>query len=113
MSRTTARPAPGGMWGSTRARPFTFDRWKPQVTATTNYYMPNKGGSHDWKFGFDWQIDSSQYGFNSNLGAIRYMDNSNLGRPFNVNEIRFHNVKADGANQNDNRNTHTAFFVQD
>ncbi len=105
----------GAGWnvGPTAGPPFTFDRWKPQVTATTNYYMPNMGGSHDWKIGFDWQIDSSQYGFNSNSGSTRYMDNSNLGRPFNVNEIRFFNVKADGANQNDNRNTHTAFFIQD
>ncbi len=105
----------GAGWnvGAAAGPPFTFDRWKPQVTATTNYYVPNLGGSHDWKFGFDWQIDSSQYGFNSNSGGIRYFDNSNLGRPFDVNEIAFYNVKADGANQNDNRDTHTAFFVQD
>ncbi len=105
----------GAGWnvGATAGPPFTFDRWKPQVTATANYYMPNMGGSHDWKFGFDWQIDSSQYGFNSNSGAIRYFDNSNFKRPHNVNEIAFYNVKADGANQNDNRDTHTAFFMQD
>jgi hypothetical protein len=97
----------------TAGPPFTFDRWKPQVTATANYYIPAAAGSHDWKFGFDWMIDSSQYGFNSNSGPIRYIDNSNLGRPNNVNEIQFYNVKADGANANDNRDTHTAFFVQD
>jgi hypothetical protein len=105
----------GAGWnvGLAAGPPFTFDRWKPQVTATMNYYIPNKAGSHDWKFGFDWMIDSSQYGFNSNSGSVRYLDNSNLGRPFGVNEIRFYNVKADGANQNDNRDKHTAFFVQD
>jgi hypothetical protein len=97
----------------TAGPPFTFDRWKPQVTATANYYIPAAAGSHDWKFGFDWMIDSSQYGFNSNSGAIRYIDNSNLGRPHNVNEIQFYNVKTSGANANDNRDTHTAFFVQD
>jgi hypothetical protein len=105
----------GAGWnvGATAGPPFTFDRWKPQVTATTNYYIPSKAGSHDWKFGFDWQIDSSQYGFNSNSGAIRYFDNSNFQRPHNVNEIAFYNVKAEGANQNDNRDSHAAFFVQD
>jgi hypothetical protein len=105
----------GAGWnvGATSGPPFTWYRWKPQVTATTNYYVPNMGGSHDWKVGFDWQIDSSQYGFNSNSGAIRYFDNSNFGRPNNVNEIAFYNVKADGANQADNRVTHTAFFLQD
>jgi hypothetical protein len=105
----------GAGWnpGLNTTGPFTWYRWKPQVTATTNYYMPNMGGSHDWKIGFDWQIDSSQLGSNSNSGAIRYYDNSNLGRPHNVNEIRFFNVKADGALDSDVRDTHTAFFVQD
>jgi hypothetical protein len=103
----------GAGWNGQGGPPFTFDRWKPQVTAGMNYYVPNKAGSHDWKFGFDWQIDSSQYGSNSNSGAIQYWDNANLGRPHNVDEIRLFNVKAEGANQADNRDTHTAFFVQD
>ena len=103
----------GAGWNGTGGPPFTFDRWKPQVTATSNYYMSSAAGSHDWKFGFDWQIDSSQYGSNSNSGAIQYWDNSTLGRPFDVNEIRLFNVKAEGANQADNRDTHTAFFLQD
>jgi hypothetical protein len=103
----------GAGWNGIGGPPFTFDRWKPQVTASANYYVPSAKGSHDFKFGFDWQIDSSQYGSNSNSGAIQYWDNSNLGRPLNVDEIRLFNVKAEGANQADNRDTHTAFFVQD
>jgi hypothetical protein len=103
----------GAGWNGTGGPPFTFDRWKPQVTASANYYVPAAKGSHDFKFGFDWQIDSSQYGSNSNSGAIQYWDNSNLHRPLNVDEIRLFNVKAEGANQADNRDTHTAFFVQD
>jgi len=38
--------------------PFTFERWKPQITAAVNYYLPDAAGSHDLKFGYDWQIDS-------------------------------------------------------
>jgi hypothetical protein len=94
-----------GVW------PFTSRRWKPQVTATLNYYVPSTAGSHDFKFGFDWQIDSSQFGYNSNSGFIQYRDNSNLGRPNNVDEILFSNVPSTG--QVDNRDTHTDFFVQD
>jgi hypothetical protein len=103
----------GAGWNGQGGPPFTFDRWKPQVTATVNYYVPSAKGSHDFKFGFDWQIDSSQYGSNANSGAIQYWDNSALGRPNDVDEIRLFNVKAEGANQADNRDTHTAFFVQD
>jgi hypothetical protein len=103
----------GAGWNGQGGPPFTFDRWKPQATATANYYVPAAKGSHDFKFGFDWQIDSSQYGSNSNSGAIQYWDNSSLGRPLNADEIRLFNVKAEGANQADNRDTHTAFFVQD
>ena len=69
----------GAGWNNTNP-PFTFNRWKPQVSLMANYYMPNKvAGSHDWKFGFDWQIDSSQYGSNANSGPIRYFDNTTLG----------------------------------
>ncbi len=91
--------------------PFTSRRWKPQVTATVNYYVPAAAGSHDFKFGFDWQIDSSQFGYNSNSGFILYEDNSNLGRPRNVDEVTFANVPSTG--EVDNRDTHTDLFAQD
>jgi hypothetical protein len=60
-------------------QPFTFDRYKPQSTGSVNWYVPNKAGSHDFKFGWDWQIDSNQFGWNTNSGPIRYRDNSRLG----------------------------------
>jgi len=91
--------------------PFTSRRWKPQVTAVVNYYVPAAKGSHDFKFGFDWQIDSSRFGYNANSGFLEYRDNSNLGRPNNVDEIRFSNVPSEG--EVDNRDTHTDFFAQD
>jgi hypothetical protein len=93
--------------------PRTYVRWKPQVTATLNYYVPEKAGSHDFKFGFDWQVNSSQYGANANSGWFQYRDNSNLGRPLNVDEIRLYSMPETGQNIVDDRNKHTDFFVQD
>jgi outer membrane receptor protein involved in Fe transport len=109
-SATSLRSGAG--WNPTNP-PFTSVRWKPQVTATVNYYVPNQAGSHDWKLGFDWQIDSSQYGSNSNSGPIRYFDNSQLGRPANVDEIALFSVPENGQVGADNRNLTTAFFAQD
>jgi hypothetical protein len=103
----------GAGWNGQGGPPFTWFRWKPQVTATANYYVPAAKGSHDFKIGFDWQIDSSQYGSNSNSGSVQYWDNSALGRPNNVDEIKLFSVPATGANKADDRDTHTAFFLQD
>jgi hypothetical protein len=100
----------GAGFQSPTVPPFTFPRWKPQFTVTTNYYVPSKAGSHDFKFGFDYWIDSSQLNFNSNSGDIFYLDNSRLGRPRNVDEIQFMSTPL---NTVDNRDTHTDFFAQD
>src|SRR5712691_9696773 len=52
--------------------PFATHRKKPQVKAQLTYYVPGKGGSHDFKFGFEQLYDSYQYGHNGTSGAIRY-----------------------------------------
>ncbi len=92
-------------------RPFTFNRWKPHTTGQFNYYLPTESGSHDFKFGWDMQIDERQFGWNSNSGAVRYLDNSSLDppRPNNVDQIRFESFP----NFNHDRNTHIDFYVQD
>ena len=96
----------GAGWGV-----FTFNRWKPHTTGQFNYYLPTGSGSHDFKFGWDLQIDEAQFGWNSNSGAIRYRDNSGQSpaRPFNVSEVDFWSVP----NFNYDRNTHLDFYVQD
>jgi outer membrane receptor protein involved in Fe transport len=93
--------------------PGVYPRWKPQFTATLNYYIPAKAGSHDVKVGFDWLLDSSQWGTAGKSGSIWYRDNSNLGRPHNVNEIRLVNEPAGVEQMADDRNRHTDFFAQD
>lgn len=96
----------GAGWGV-----FTFNRWKPHTTGQFNYYLPAGSGSHDFKFGWDLQIDERQFGWNSNSGAIRYRDRSDQdpARPHNVSEVDFWSVP----NFNQDRNTHMDFYVQD
>jgi Carboxypeptidase regulatory-like domain len=100
----------GAGYQSPTVPPFTFPRWKPQFTVTTNYYLPAKSGSHDFKVGFEYWIDSSRLNYNSNSGDIFYLDNSALGHPHNVDEINFMSTPLSTV---DNRDTHTDFFAQD
>lgn len=96
----------GAGWGV-----FAFNRWKPHSTGQFNYYLPTSSGSHDFKFGWDWQIDEKQFGWNSNSGAIQYRDSSGQdpARPHNVSEVLFWSVP----NINQDRNTHWDFYAQD
>ena len=116
------RPARIDVSGDQRGagwQPFTFNRYKPHSTGQFSYYIPSAAGSHDFKFGWDWQVDSRQFGWNTNSGALRYYDNSNLGpAPATsedpgqlgaADEIRFYNVPT----APDDRNRHTDFYVQD
>ena len=66
MFRSTGAQAGAG-WIS-----FTTNRKKPQVKAQLTYYLPEKGGSHDFKFGFESLNDSYRYGHNGKSGPIRY-----------------------------------------
>jgi outer membrane receptor protein involved in Fe transport len=109
---TTTGQRRGAGW-----QPFTSARWKPQSTGQFNYYMPSAKGSHDFKFGYEYVIDSYRFGANTNSGAIWYRDASNLGpcgpcaagQLGRVNEIRFYNVPTTP----DDRNKHTDLYVQD
>jgi carboxypeptidase family protein/TonB-dependent receptor-like protein len=51
---------------------FSTFRKKPQIKAQLTYYLPEKGGSHDFKFGFESLNDSYRYGHNGKSGPIRY-----------------------------------------
>ncbi len=90
-------------------QPFTRNRWKPQSTGQFNYYVPIGNTSHDFKFGWDWQIDSELSGWNTNSGGIRYLDDPGQGRPLDVHHVFLAGVP----NLVDNRNTHMDFFAQD
>jgi hypothetical protein len=50
---------------------FSTFRSKPQVKAQMTYYLPGKGGSHDFKFGFEDIHDSYHFGINGQSGPYR------------------------------------------
>ena len=56
-------PWRGAGWNS-----FTTGRKKPQVKAQLTYFLPEKGGSHDFKFGFENIYDSYRFGINGTNG---------------------------------------------
>jgi hypothetical protein len=56
----------GAGWNS-----FTTGRRKPQVKAQMTYFLP-KGGSHDFKVGFETIYDWYRFGINGSNGPIRY-----------------------------------------
>ena len=98
-------------------QPFNSQRWKPQSTGQFNYYVPAAAGSHDFKFGYEYVIDSYRFGANTNSGAIWYRDSSAIGpcspcaagQLAHVNEVRFYNTPTSP----DDRNVHTDIYAQD
>jgi outer membrane receptor protein involved in Fe transport len=50
---------------------FSTFRSKPQVRAQATYYLPDKAGSHDLKFGFEDIYDSYHFGINGQSGPYR------------------------------------------
>ena len=114
LDTATGRLSGAGWFpGVNGAPPFTFVRWKPQATATLNHYVPDFGGSHDLKVGYEFQIDSSRFGANANSGHIRYLDDSANGRPSSVDRVMLFSVPAEGEIASDNRNRHHAAYIQD
>ena len=105
----------GAGWfpGVNGSPPFTFVRWKPQVTVSANHYLPDFGGSHDLKVGYEFQIDSARFGSNANSGHVRYLDDSENDRPFHVDRVMLFSMPDDGEIASDNRNRHHAAFFQD
>jgi hypothetical protein len=70
---------------------FNSVRNNPQAKAQLTYYLPEKKGSHDFKFGFEFRHDYYQLGHNGNSGPIRYSIPSPGAAP---DRIRFADVGA-------------------
>src|SRR5262245_24517205 len=92
---------------------FDLARQKPAVTAQATYFVPDKAGSHDLKFGFEYLLDISKYTIDGRSGPIRYRDLNGA-----TNEIQFVDV---GRNSDlgttwtggNNRNQRYAGYAQD
>jgi len=92
---------------------FDLARQKPQITAQTTYFIPDKAGSHDLKFGYEYVLDISKYTIDGRSGPIQYRD---LGG--NTNEIQFVDVGNNSDLKNtwtggNNRNQRYAGYAQD
>lgn len=102
-----------GWLTSGQGGPTTTERSKPQVTVTSTYFLPDKLGSHDLKFGYEWLNDQSRGIDNGNSGPIQYRDRNGL-----IDEIRLTDLGefadlGSGWTGPDNRNMRHAVFFQD
>jgi hypothetical protein len=93
--------------------PFTFDRNKPQVTLTSTYYLPDKAGSHDFKFGFEWLDDQSKFANNGSSGSIFYRDLNGAVDLVRLTDLGTFGDFGTGWTGADDRNKRTAIFFQD
>jgi outer membrane receptor protein involved in Fe transport len=93
--------------------PFSFDRNKPQVDFTASYFLPDKAGSHDFKFGYEYMNDQSIFGNNGNSGPILYRDRSGQPSEIRVTDLgTFDNFGKTWTPAND-RDMHHSLFAQD
>lgn len=109
---TGVQTGAGWLTGS-NGGPFTFNRNKPQFTATGSYVLPEVLGSHDFKFGGEWQDDQSEFGNNGSSGPILYRD---LNKALDIVRLTDLGKFADfgkGWSGADDRNERIALFVQD
>jgi hypothetical protein len=93
---------------------FTSERRKPQVKAQLTYYLPDKAGSHDFKFGFEQIYDWYRLGINGQSGPYRVYVNP----AGDVYRLRFADVGpaaayATGWTTSANIDKHYSGFLQD
>ncbi|MGE3885494.1 MAG: carboxypeptidase regulatory-like domain-containing protein [Vicinamibacterales bacterium] len=93
--------------------PFTFDRNKPQVTATLTYFLPGKAGSHDLKAGFEWQDDRSQFANNGSSGPLLYRDLNGAVDLVRLTDLGTFESFGTGWTGADDRNQRYSLFAQD
>jgi hypothetical protein len=96
---------------------FSTARKKPQFKAQLTYYLPEKAGSHDFKFGFESILDSYRYGHNGTSGQIRY-SYACADTSCGTDRIRFVDTGASGDYGNGwtvgpNTDLHYAGYIQD
>jgi hypothetical protein len=95
---------------------FTTFRSKPQVKVQMTYYLPEKAGSHDFKFGFEDIYDSYHFGINGQSGPYRL----SYATPTSASPDRIRFIDTGAASDYDNGWTasptldqHYAGYIQD
>ena len=111
---TASQVETGAGWQAGSAGgPFTFDRNKPQLFATISYFLPDRAGSHDFKFGGEWLDDQSKFGNNGASGPIWYRDRDGVVDEIRVTDLGgFDNFGTDWTGADD-RNERYSLFFQD
>ncbi len=102
-----------GWLAGSNGGPFTFDRNKPQVTFTASYFLPEKAGSHDFKFGFEWQDDQSKFANNGSSGPLFYRDLNGAIDQVRVTDLGTFADFGTGWTGADDRDKRFSFFLQD
>ena len=93
--------------------PFTFDRNKPQINLTGSYFLPDMGGTHDIKIGYEYLNDQSKFGDNGNSGPIEYRDRDGLPSEIRLTDLGTFESFGSTWVGADDRNQWHAFFAQD
>ncbi|MGE3274816.1 MAG: carboxypeptidase regulatory-like domain-containing protein [Vicinamibacterales bacterium] len=93
--------------------PFSFERAKPQVTITASYFLPEKAGSHDFKFGFEYLDDQSRFANNGSSGPVLYRDLNGATDQIRLTDVGTFDSFGDSWTGPDDRNTRFALFAQD
>jgi hypothetical protein len=93
--------------------PFTFDRNKPQINWTATYFLPEKAGSHDFKFGYEYANDQSKFANNGASGPILYRDLNGTVNEVRITDLGTFESFGDSWTGADDRNLKHAVFFQD
>jgi carboxypeptidase family protein len=73
-------------------------RWKPQFYASMSYFKDGWGGSHDFKFGYDWKNDRRNF-FQDQPFDIFYRDINNAAGVEVVNQVDIYNSPTSPINE--------------
>lgn len=92
---------------------FTLDYRKPQAATTWTYFLPDKAGSHDMKFGFEWIENRYQQGINGQSGQVRYLDLNGNTNQIMLNDTGTFATFGDTWNPSYTSNRMVSFFLQD
>ena len=83
------------------------------MTLTSTYYLPEKAGSHDIKFGFEWLDDQSKFANNGSSGPIFYRDLNGAVDLVRLTDLGTFGDFGTGWTGADDRNKRAAIFIQD
>jgi hypothetical protein len=93
--------------------PFTFNRAKPQINWTSTYFLPEKAGSHDFKFGYEYANDQSGFASNGNSGPILYRELDGALNEIRVTDLGTFEAFGTDWTGADDRNKRHSLFLQD